>query len=561
MDNKRLILLIIFSFSTLLLWDAWQREHTPQTEHRSQQSATGLDIPKKTEPTSVVQSDQTIPEVKTHGALIDQSSVVNAEALTTSKLINVTTDLLHVKIDTLGGDIKYAELSQHLAVEDAAKPFVLMDSSTPPMFYITQSGLIGEGLPNHKSSYQANATDYRLSPDQQQLDVVLTWRNPQGLEVEKHLVFQRGSYLVNVQYHIKNGTSAGILPWTYFQILHDNKSSQGSAMMPTFTGGAYFTQLENYKKIDFKEMGKNNLSKNTQDGWVGLVQHYFVSAWIPTQGRPQEFYTKQVDEHLFAIGTKGEVGKIAAGASSEISAKLYIGPQTRKDLLAAAAGMEYTVDYGWLTVIATPLFWVLNQTHALVGNWGVAIILLTVALKLLFYPLSAAGYRSMAQMRELAPRLQGLKEKFGDDRMKMQQAMMELYKTEKINPMGGCLPILVQIPVFISLYWVLLGTVELRHAPFIWWIKDLSAIDPYYVLPVLMGLTMIIQTRLNPTPTDPMQAKIATYMPLIFSVFFFFFPSGLVLYWLVNNILSIAQQWRINQIIHADAVSRKMGSK
>jgi YidC/Oxa1 family membrane protein insertase len=343
--------------------------------------------------------------------------------------------------------------------------------------------------------------------------------------------------------------------------VHDNQSKQGSAMMPTFTGGAYFTEADKFKKIKFADMAKENLSKTSKDGWIGLIEHYFASAWIPKAGVNREFYTKQLSENIFAAGVVTPSTSIAAGAKTEISAKLFVGPQTHEDLAAAAPGLEYAVDYGWLTIVAKPLFWVLSKINGLVHNWGVAIILLTVLIKALFFPLSAASYKSMAQMRELAPRLQAMKEKFGDDKQKMQQAMMELYRTEKINPMGGCLPILVQIPVFIALYWTLLGSVELRHAPFFGWIQDLSAIDPFYVLPILMGATMIIQTYLNPAPTDPLQAKIMKIMPVVFSVFFFFFPAGLVLYWLVNNILSIWQQWYVNKSIHAAALAKKGNAK
>ncbi|HEY0268549.1 MAG TPA: membrane protein insertase YidC, partial [Methyloradius sp.] len=366
-----------------------------------------------------------------------------------------------------------------------------------------------------------------------------------------------GDYAIDVNYQIHNGGSTLIEPWIYYQIVHDSQSNQGSKMMPTFTGGAYFTQADKYKKLPFKDMEKSNLSKNTSDGWVGIVQHYFVSAWIPEEANSREFYTKKLAENIYSIGSKGTLGIVQPGASIQAEAKFYAGPQTHTDLEKTAPGLELTVDYGILKVIAFPLFWVLSHIESLVHNWGIAIILLTVLIKLIFYPLSAKSYRSMAQMRELAPRLQRMKEQFGDDRQKMQQAMMELYKTEKINPMGGCLPILVQIPVFISLYWVLLGSVEMRHAPFMLWIHDLSAIDPYYVLPLLMGATMIIQTRLNPAPPDPVQAKVMMIMPVVFSVFFFFFPAGLVLYWLVNNLLSITQQWRINTVIKRETAAKK----
>jgi YidC/Oxa1 family membrane protein insertase len=355
--------------------------------------------------------------------------------------------------------------------------------------------------------------------------------------------------VVDLRYDIHNGTAATLEPSAYFQLVHDSESSKGSRMMPTFSGAAYFTDSDKYKKLSFDDMKKSNLSKNTTDGWIGMVQHYFAGAWLPKQGSAREYYTKQLGNDLYSAGAVMPLGSIAPGASASVGARLFAGPQEQKHLKEVAPGLEYTVDYGWLTIIATPLFWVLTAIQKVVHNWGVAIILLTVMLKLLFYPLSAASYRSMAHMRKIAPRLQSIKERYGDDREGLHKAMMELYKTEKINPMGGCLPIMVQIPVFIALYWVLLGSVELRHAPFMLWIQDLSATDPYYVLPLLMGATMIIQTSLNPTPPDPIQAKMMKNMPVAFSVFFFFFPAGLVLYWLVNNVLSIAQQWAINRSI------------
>ena len=408
--------------------------------------------------------------------------------------------------------------------------------------------------------FTSAAASYTLADGTTSQEVRLSWVG-NGISVDKIYTFHRGSYVIDVTYQINNGSAAVVTPSVYYQIVHDNQSKQGSAMMPTFTGGAYFTEADKFTKINFADMAEESLSKSSKDGWIGLVEHYFASAWIPANGVAREFYTKQLSENIFALGVVTPGTSLAAGAKTEIRAKLFAGPQTHTDLAAAAPGLEYAVDYGWLTVVAKPLFWILSNIYSLVHNWGVAIILLTVLIKAAFYPLSAASYKSMAQMRELAPRLQAMKEKFGDDKQKMQQAMMELYRTEKINPMGGCLPILVQIPVFIALYWVLLGSVELRHAPFFGWIQDLSAVDPWYVLPVLMGATMIIQTYLNPAPTDPLQAKIMKIMPVVFSVFFFFFPAGLVLYWLVNNILSIWQQWYVNKSIHAAALAKKGNAK
>jgi YidC/Oxa1 family membrane protein insertase len=437
---------------------------------------------------------------------------------------------------------------------------VLLDDAAKPMTYVAQTGLIGTDLPTHKAVFTSNATSYQMAEGQDSLEVRLSWAS-NGVTVDKIYTFHRNHYVIDVTYEVKNGSAAAITPAVYYQIVHDNQSNQGSKLMPTFTGGAYYSEATKFKKLKFTNMEKEPLKLSSNDGWVGLLQHYFVSAWIPKDGLARDFYTKKLTENIFLIGTKSPLATIAPGASLTVPARLFSGPQTQKDLKATAPGLEYTVDYGWLTVVASPLFWLLSKIHGFVGNWGVAIILLTILIKAAFFKLSATSYRSMAQMRELAPRLQAMKEKFGDDRQKMQMAMMELYKKEKINPMGGCLPILIQIPVFIALYWVLLGSVELRHAPFFGWIKDLSAIDPYYILPILMGATMIIQTRLNPKPTDPIQAKVMTWMPVIFSVFFFFFPAGLVLYWLVNNILSITQQWYINKMIHAEALVKKSGGK
>jgi YidC/Oxa1 family membrane protein insertase len=437
---------------------------------------------------------------------------------------------------------------------------VLLDDAAKPMLYVAQTGLIGADLPSHNAVFTSTTNSYQMAPGQDKLEVRLSWANASGVSVDKIYTFHRDRYDIEVSYEIKNGTAAAITPTVYYQIVHDSESNQGSALMPTFTGGSYYTETTKFKKLAFADMEEEPLNISSKDGWVGLLQHYFVSAWIPKDGMERKFYTDKLSDKIYRIGSKSTLSTIEPGATLTVPARLFSGPQTKRDLNATAPGLEFTVDYGWLTIIAAPLFWLLDKIHSVVQNWGVAIILLTILIKAAFFKLSASGYRSMAQMRELAPRLQSMKEKFGDDRQKMQMAMMDLYKKEKINPMGGCFPILIQVPVFIALYWVLLGSVELRHAPFFGWIKDLSAIDPYYVLPILMGATMLIQTKLNPKPTDPMQAKIMTWMPVIFSVFFFFFPAGLVLYWLVNNVLSIAQQWYVNKMIHAETLLKKQGN-
>ena len=550
MDTKRLILFVIFSMSILMLWDAWQRQHAPavavqQTSQTGNQSL----------------SNETLNQTATIANVPDANSSIAGEfKLLSGQRIKVTTDLFKADIETIGGDLRRLELLKHRASDNDKSNFVLLDDAAKPMTYVAQTGLIGANLPSHNAMFTSAATNYQMPAGQDTLEVRLSWAG-NSITVDKVYTFHRNQYAIDVNYEIKNGSAAAITPEVYYQIVHDNESNQGSALMPTFTGGSYYTEAKKFNKLAFKDMDKEPLNVESQDGWVGLLQHYFVSAWIPNEGIARKFYTEKLNEHMYRIGTRSPLGSIAPGASLSIPARLFSGPQTKKDLQETAPGLEYTVDYGWLTIVASPLFWVLSKIHGLVNNWGVAIILLTLLIKALFYPLSAKSYRSMAQMRELAPRLESMKQKFGDDRQKMQQAMMELYRTEKINPMSGCLPILIQIPVFISLYWMLLGSVELRHAPFFGWIQDLSAIDPFYILPLIMGASMIIQTKLNPKPTDPIQAKVMTWMPVIFSVFFFFFPAGLVLYWVVNNIISIWQQWYVNKSIHAAALLKKSGGK
>ena len=549
MDTRRLILFVIFSFSIMMLWDSWQKKNAPVAITQQQAQAPVAGAAANSDDTNAV-NNGSANNIASDGSF----------KLESGQRIQVSTDLFQAEIDTTGGDLRRLVLNKHSAADSKDGNFVLMSDAQSPMLYIAQTGLMGNDLPNHKSIFTSAATSYIMAAGAASQEVRLNWTS-NGIVVDKIYTFHRGSYVIDVSYQISNGSGAAITPSTYYQIVHDSKSKQGSAMMPTFTGGAYFTEADKFKKIKFADMVKESLSKSTKDGWIGLVEHYFASAWIPKAGVNREFYTKQLAENIFAIGAITPGVSIAAGAKNEIGAQLFAGPQTEKDLATAAPGLEYAVDYGWLTVVAKPLFWVLSKINGLVHNWGIAIILLTVLIKAAFYPLSAKSYKSMAQMRELAPRLQSMKEKFGDDKQKMQQAMMEMYRTEKINPMSGCLPILVQIPVFIALYWMILGSVELRHAPFFGWIQDLSAIDPYYVLPILMGATMIIQTSLNPAPTDPIQAKVMKIMPVVFSVFFFFFPAGLVLYWLVNNVLSIAQQWYVNKAIHAAALAKKGNAK
>lgn len=549
MDIKRLVLFVIFSMSLLLIWDSWQKYSSP----------TNIEASGSVDPTVAV--DPSVPKANIAAAKPSQAlPVTTSYQLGSGQRVMVATDLYQAEIETVGGDLRKLTLLNHRADDSDIDNFVLLDDAGIEKTYVAQSGLLGDFLPTHKDTYTVSGTNFALAQGDKSIEVRLSFEN-KGVKVDKVYTFYRGSYEIHVNYEIANGTESSITPTVYYQVIHDKNSNQGSALMPTFTGGAYYSDKSNFKKMSFSDMEKSPLSLTAANGWIGLLQHYFVSAWIPKDGYTREFYSSKLTDNIYSIGTKSTAESIDAGGTLMIPARLYAGPQTQKDLLAATPGLEYTVDYGLLTIVATPLFWLLSKIQTVVQNWGVAIILLTILIKAAFFKLSATSYRSMAQMRELAPRLQSMKEKFGDDRQKMQVAMMELYKKEKINPLGGCLPIVIQIPVFIALYWVLLGSVELRHAPFFGWIRDLSAIDPFYILPILMGATMIIQTRLNPKPTDPIQAKVMTWMPVVFSVFFFFFPAGLVLYWLVNNILSIAQQWYINKTIHAETLAKKVVNK
>ena len=535
METKRLILFVVFSFSLLLLWDSWQKEqfkNIPVEESTNTQ-------------------DATIPSASTN--LQDNTEKPESSfRLADSAYINVKTDLYNINISDVGGDIRSVALLKHKG--ESEEPYQLLNDKFDPLLYVAQTGLLGNKLPTHKSEFSTVNRNYTMNSDI--LSVPLFFEN-EDIKITKTYEFTKNSYNIKLIYDIENKTKNSINSTAYMQFIHDGESDQGSAMMPSFTGTAYYNENDKFTKLAFDDVKKESFSLVTNNGWIGIIQRYFASAWILPQEQTREFYSKKVADNIYASGILTKLESIPAGAARNFSANVYIGPQTKDDLVAAAEGLKFTVDYGWLTFIASPLFAILSGIQKVVTNWGVAIIILTILIKLFFYPLSAASYKSMAQMREVAPRLQSMKEKFGDDKQKMQQAMMELYKTEKINPLGGCLPILLQIPVFIALYWVLLGSVELRDAPFMWWIQDLSSKDPYYVLPLLMAASMFIQMKLNPKPTDPMQARLMIMMPIVFSIFFFFFPAGLVLYWLINNILSIGQQWYVNKKIHAEALKKK----
>ncbi len=546
LDTQRLILLLVFSFSVLMLWDAWEKHNRPKPAPQTAAQQAQQTVPT---PSAPIESKAT-PAPATKGGDVVPSKASAAPAA--SETVRVRTDLMVVDIDSAGGTLRRVELLKHRDAVDPKKLFVLLGAEHS---YSAQSGLTGEGGPNHRTQWRIEDGPRALAAGQDALEVRLSAQGGDGARVVKRYTFRRDSYIVGVDLQVTNTQSAPLQPHAYFQLVRDDESPAGeTAMMQTFSGPVYYTQENAYHKVDFSDVAKekSGIPPQAKDGWIGMVQHYFVSAWLPPQDRPREYYARKLPDGLFAAGAILGIGEVPPGETRGVEMRRFVGPQEQHRLKAAAPGLDLVVDYGWLTIIAWPLFWLLEKYHSLSGNWGLAIILLTITIKLVFFPLSAASYKSMAKMKLVTPRLTKIRETYAHDRQKMNQAMMELYKTEKINPLGGCFPILVQIPVFIALYWVLLAAIELRHAPFILWIKDLSALDPYFVLPILMAGTMVLQTRMNPKPPDPVQAKVMQFMPYVFSVFFFFFPAGLVLYWLVNNILSIAQQWQIQRMFDRD---------
>jgi len=486
--------------------------------------------------------------------------------LAKNESVSIKTDLFVATVSTQGGDIIGLELNKYKSVEDKNKQFSLFEAKHR---YMAQSGLIGEGLPNHKTIFTLTNGSRELAPEAKTLQLRLEAPVVDGVKVAKILTFNRGSYLIDVAYEIDNGSQKSVTADAYYQLQRDIESPAGeSRTVSTYTGPAVYTESNKYQKISFSDIEKDKAKFNNKadNGWMAMVQHYFVSAWIPQEKLAREFYVRKLEgttPPAVAAGVMVSAPVVAPGSKVSYSVSLYAGPQIQStlDQLAkptaeggiGAKGLSLVVDYGWLTIVAAPIFWCLEFIHKFVGNWGWSIVLLTICIKALFFPLSAASYKSMAKMKTITPRMTALRERYGDDKAKLNVEMMNLYKTEKINPLGGCLPIVIQIPVFIALYWALLGAVEMRDAPWILWIKDLSSQDPYFVLPVVMMATMFIQTRLNPTPPDPIQAKITMFMPLIFGVMFFWFPSGLVLYWVVNNTLSIAQQWQITRMMGGGA--------
>jgi YidC/Oxa1 family membrane protein insertase len=563
MDTQRIILFIVFSFSCFLLWGEWQKSHAPIAPV-TQQTAPG------TGQGAAPAKDLPVPTASTAATAAAQGAgAVPGQVDTAPKgqTITIRTDLYTAEVDTVGGVISMIALDKHRDGHDDAKPYLALQRNAERT-YVAQAGLLGTGLPNHRTVYEALPGPRELAPGADRVELKLAATAANGDKVVQVLTFHRGSYVIDAAFDVTNNSAAPLSPSAYFQLTRDMKQpvvpSWGAPS--AFVGPAVYTEEKKYQKVEFGDVDKFAADpsrklpypRTANDGWVGMVEHYFVTAWMPSDEArtAREFYTKKLDGGLYAAGVIVPVGTIAPGATGEIRVPLYVGPQDQESLAKTAKGLDLVVDYGIFTVIAAPLFWLLKWLHGIIGNWGWAIVVMTIMIKSAFYPLNHASARSMAKMKVIAPKMKALQEQYKNDKQQLQVKMMEMYKTEKINPLGGCLPILVQIPVFIALYWVLLSAVELRHAPWILWIHDLSAPDPYYVLPVIYAVTAYLQVKLSPTPiSDPVQAKVMQIMPVAFSVLFLFFPAGLVLYWLVNNTLQIFQQWHMNRVIGNEAAA------
>ncbi len=550
MENQRLLLFAALVFVLFMLWQNWL----------------GFQAIKHPPPAPPV---ATAPVGSTPGqpALIPGQDVPTAaplanpglQALGGGQRVRVTTDLFEAEIDTIGGDLRQVGLRTYPeSIQQRDQPFLLLKDRGAEIF-IAQSGLLArnnEPAPNHYAPFTADQSEYRLADGQDTLEVPLHWTDPSRLKVTKIYTFRRGSFLVELNQRVENGGAGDWQGSQYRQFQRTPPKTSNSYFgggVVTYTGAVVSTPEQRYEKISFDNIAKKELNQTVKGGWIAMIQHYFLGAWIPGSGETDSFYTRVVGGNRYVVGMTGMEQTVPAGATGDFRTGLYIGPKLPSVLAETAPNLQLTVDYGMLTIIAEPLFWLLKAIHAIVGNWGWAIIFLTILIKLAFYKLSETSYRSMANMRRLAPELTRLKEMYGDDKQKMNEAMMGLYKKEKVNPLGGCLPILVQIPVFIALYWVLVESVQLRQAPFMLWIQDMAIPDPYYVLPLIMGVTMFVQQKLSPAPPDPIQAKVMMALPIVFTFMFLWFPAGLVLYWVVNNMLSIAQQYVITKRVESGA--------
>ena len=553
MDVKRLLLLIPLAVLAYLLVVQWNQDYG-QPNYDSVPETTQRSNPAPSRDIEDGDGDLTVPSTSSPQNAVGEGIPDDTESETSSRdFIAVTTDVLDVRIDPHGGDIVYAALPQHKLSLDSERNYVLL-SDNSNRSYVARSGLQLDGQAS-RIAFTPEKTEYRLGDNDEELSVDLT-ADVNGVEVTKRLTFERGSYAVDVNYYLANNTDAPVSARFIGQLARDSSPDPSSGVsmgMNSYLGAAYSTPDARYEKIDFEDIqGSNFENREAQGGWIAIIQHYFVSAWAPQQDQQNLYYVTTDSSDRNVVAFAGPTNSIAAEGEATLGATLYMGPKVQDYLEQVAPNLRLTVDYGWLWFIANPLFWLLDKIHDVVGNWGWSIVLLTVLVKTVLFPLSAKAYKSMGRMRKLGPEMQRLKEMYGDDRQKMSQEMMKFYQKEKINPLGGCLPIVIQMPVFIALYWMLLESVELRHAPFIFWIQDLSVKDPYFILPILMCISMFVQQMLNPTPPDPMQAKIMKMLPIIFTFFFLWFPAGLVIYWVVNNIISVAQQYYLTRKIEND---------
>lgn len=545
MDFQKILLYSALALTLLMLYQAWQEDYGKPLEPVAQVQQGGAeDVPG-------------IELATQNGELAaDSPQAMVKSGLKKSERIHVSTDLFDIEIDTTGGDIRKLNLLKYSVSLDEPDKFVELLSEDETDFFVVQSGLmtqVGEA-PDHHTVYQTRQTRYTMDEGKDELNVDLIWTSSSGIEFTKRYTFQRDSYVIKADMMINNHSGEKWSGFYYRQLQRGQPETEGSMFMPTYTGGVIYSEEEKYEKIDFSDIADKDLKRTVVGGWQAMIEHYFLGAWIPDQQEKNNFYSKYVkDTDKYVLGMYGPQLSVASGESLTSESRLYLGPKIQSQMEEVVTGLELTVDYGILTIISDFLFWILEFIHNnIIANWGWSIILLTVLIKAVFYKLSETSYRSMAHMRKMQPKLTALKERYGDDKQGMSQAMMDMYRKEKINPLGGCLPILVQIPVFIALYYVLLESVEMRQAPFMLWIHDLSVSDPYYVLPLLMGLTMFIQHKLNPAMMDPMQQRVMMIMPIAMTAFFLMFPAGLVLYWLVNNTLSIMQQYYITRIVLKD---------
>lgn len=551
MDSQRPFLYLTLLFMLFLIWTTWKQDHAPKppaptaavtATTTTTGAASGQDVP--------VAAGSTTPPTNASGEV--------------GQTVTVRTDTLQLRINTRGGEILEADLPTYpVSLETPDKPVRILDLATRN--YVAQSGLQVQAAagqdaktlaPDHLATYTAAQADYKLADGQDELVVPLTWQGANGVTVTKRFVFKRGSFLVNVEHEVKNGAAQPWVGTEYRQLKHGDVSQQSSLFaIHAYVGGAYFHE-GHYTKLSFSDLGSKPIKENVQGGWVAMQEHYFLSAWVPPREQTSEYYSMvntTQGAKGYILGMRSPAKTIAPGATDSFKTDFYVGPKDQDTLESIAEGLDLTVDYGIFAFISKPIFWLMQLIHSVVGNWGWTIIFLTILIKALFFYPSAMSYKSMAKLKAVSPKLKDLNERFADDPQGKQKAMLELYRKEKINPLGGCLPILIQIPVFMGLYWVLLESVELRQAPWLLWYHDLSVKDPFFVLPILMGVSMFVQQLLNPPQVDPMQQKIFQFMPIIFTVMFLFFPAGLVLYWVVNNVLSMAQQWYINKQIMGHA--------